>query len=496
MKQFLFTAALCLFSILGWAKQKPNVVIIYADDLGIGDVSAYGQQTLKTPGMDRIANEGIRFNCGYATSATCTPSRYSLLTGSYPWRNKKAQVLPGDAPLLISTDQPTLPKMLRTAGYTTGIVGKWHLGLGTGKVDWNKRVSPGPNEVGFDYAYIMAATNDRTPTVFVKNGYVDGLEESDPLYVSYRKNFDNLPTGKNNPEMLKMNYSMGHNNSIQNGISRIGYQKGGKAAMWIDENMADTFLVQAQRFVKTHKEKPFFLYYALHQPHVPRVPHQRFAGKTGLGPRGDAIAEADWCVREFLKTLEEENLLENTIVIFSSDNGPILDDGYYDDAVEKLGAHKPAGKYRGNKYSLFDAGTHVPFMVMWKGKIKPKQSDALVCQIDLLSSLAKMVGGEIPKTDSEDVLAALLGKSKKGRKQLITEGLHHRTAIRKDKWLLIPSYKGPKKPSWVDAETGFDINVQLFDLEKDPMQKNNLTKKYPKKVDQLLKQHQAIKGDQ
>lgn len=278
---------------------KPNVIIIYADDLGYGDVSAYGVGQLNTPNMDRIAKEGIRFSHGYATSATCTPSRFSLLTGQYPWRNDGAQVLPGDAPLLIDPNQPTLPKILKEAGYQTAVVGKWHLGLGSGNVNWNEHVGLNPNDVGFDYSYIMAATNDRVPNVYVENGKVLGLDPNDPLEVNYKKNFEGEPTGKEHPEMLKMMYSHGHDMSINNGIYRIGYQQGGKSAQWIDENMADTFLVRAQQFVKQHKEKPFFLFYTLHQPHVPRVPHPRFAGSTGMGPRGDVIAEADWCVGEF-----------------------------------------------------------------------------------------------------------------------------------------------------------------------------------------------------
>jgi arylsulfatase A-like enzyme len=371
----------------------PNIVIIYLDDLGYGDIGVYGGE-IKTPHMDQLAEGGVRFTMGYSSSATSTPSRYALLTGEYPWRNKNAQILPGEAPLIIDTAKMTLPKMLREKGYHTGIVGKWHLGLGIGSVDWNQRVTPGPNEVGFDYSFIMAATQDRTPTVYLEDGHVVGLDPDDPLLVSYEVNFEGEPTGLDNPELCTMRWHHGHNNSIHNGIPRIGFQKGGKSAMWTDEEMADDFLSKAKEYIRSQKGGPFFLYYAMQQPHVPRTPHPRFVGSSGLGPRGDVIVEADWCVGELLKTLEEENLLENTLVIFSSDNGPVLNDGYYDDAVEKQGNHLPAGPLRGGKYSLYEAGTRVPLLVYWKGTIEPAVSDAMVSQLDLFSSLARLVGSE------------------------------------------------------------------------------------------------------
>ncbi len=342
-------------------EQPPNIVIIYMDDLGYGDVSYNNSGTLKTPNIDKLALAGVRFSNGYAASSTCTPSRYALLTGTYPWREKNAKILPGTAPLLIDTAQMTLPKMLKTKGYHTGIVGKWHLGLGEGNVNWNMPIDPGPNQVGFDYSYIMAATQDRVPTVYIEDGEVVGLDKEDPIEISYEKNFPGEPTGLDNPELLSLKWHHGHNNSIVNGIPRIGFMKGGKSALWKDENMADDFLEKAQKYVIKHKEEPFFLYYAMQQPHVPRTPNQRFKGVTGLGPRGDAIAEADWSVGEFIKTLENEGLLENTLIIFTSDNGPVLYDGYYDEAVEKNGKHTPWGPLRGGKYSLFEAGTRVPF---------------------------------------------------------------------------------------------------------------------------------------
>jgi len=471
---------------------KPNVIIIYADDLGYGDMGAYGGE-LATPHMDFLAENGVRFTQGYASSATCTPSRYALLTGTYPWRNKNAKILPGTAPLLIQTTQLTIPKVFAAEGYQTAIVGKWHLGLGTGQVDWNKRISPGPNEVGFQYAYIMAATQDRVPTVYIEDGHVENLDPSDPIEINYRENFEGQPTGKDNPEMLKMRWHHGHNSSIVNGIPRIGYMKGGETARWVDEDMADTFLVKAQEYIRSHKEDPFFLYYALQQPHVPRTPHPRFVGATGTGPRGDVIAEADWCIGELISTLREEGLLENTLIVFSSDNGPVLNDGYYDDAVEKLGTHEPSGGLRGGKYSLFEAGTRVPFMVYWKDHIQPKVSDAMVCQMDLLSSLASLIGSKQSSTDSENLLETFLGTSDKGRDQLVIEATS-RTAYREGDWAMIPPFEGPAKNKNVNIELANLSDYGLYDLSSDRSQQNNLAKDNPEKLLAMIAAFEEIRG--
>ncbi len=471
----------------------PNIVIIYTDDQGYGDVGAYGATELQTPNIDKLAEGGVRFTTGYASSATCTPSRYALLTGEYPWRNESARILTGSAPLIIDTAKMTIPKMLKEQGYHAGIVGKWHLGLGIGEVDWNQHVSPGPNEVGFDYSFIMAATNDRTPTVYLENGFVVGLEKDDPLFVSYRENFEGEPTGLDNPELLKKRWHHGHNHSIHNGISRIGFQKGGKAAMWVDEDMADDFLEVAQQYIRDQKDNPFFLYFALHQPHVPRTPHPRFVGSSGMGPRGDVIVEADWCVGELIKTLEEEGLLENTLIIFSSDNGPVLNDGYYDDAVEKLGSHNPWGPLRGGKYSLYEAGARVPFITYWKGKTKPTVSDALVSQLDLFSSLAQLVGSKKRGPDSEELLDVLMGKSDKGREELIIEA-GKRTALRKGQWAMIPPYQGPAMNRNVNIELGVSNEFQLHYLNADIGQQENLSKSEPDKLKEMIEAYQRITG--
>lgn len=473
--------------------KQPNIVIIYLDDLGYGDVGAYGATELKTPNMDKLASGGVRFTNGYATSATCTPSRYGLLTGVYPWREKDAKILPGTAPLVIGTEQLTIPKMLKGKGYHTGIVGKWHLGLGSGNVNWNEKVTPGPNEVGFDYSYILAATQDRVPTVYIENGYVVGADPNDPILVDYDKNFEGEPTGLENPELTTMKWHHGHNNSIVNGIPRIGFMKGGEKAKWSDIDMADHFLEKAREYVTSHKNEPFFLYYALQQPHVPRTPNPRFVGTSGMGPRGDVIVEADWCIGEFVKILEKEGLLENTLIIFTSDNGPVLNDGYYDDAVEKQGNHKPAGDLRGGKYSLFEAGTRVPFVTYWKGKIQPAVSDAMVCQVDLLASLGALVNSSDTATDSQQLLDVFLGKSEEGREELVLEATS-RTAFRKGDWVLIPPYKGAAVAAYVNIELGNDANWQLYNLKEDISQQNNLAEENKEKLQEMIESFEMIRG--
>ena len=392
----------------------PNVVVIYADDVGYGDVSANGASTIRTPNVDRLAAEGLRFTSAHAAAATCTPSRYALLTGEYAWRKPGTNVLPGDAALVVDPARPTLPSMLRSAGYATGVVGKWHLGLGAGNVDWNRDITPGPLDIGFDYAFLIPATGDRVPTVFVENRRVVGQEASDPIRVSYGEPVGDEPTGKSHPELLRIKPSHGHDQTIVNGISRIGYMSGGRAARWVDEDIADTITRKAVSFIERHRERPFFLYFATHDIHVPRVPHPRFAGRSGMGPRGDAILEFDWSVGEVLAALDRLGLAEHTLVIVTSDNGPVVDDGYVDQAVEKLGAHRPGGPLRGGKYSAFVAGTRVPFLLRWPARVKPGVSRALVGQVDLFASLASLVGqrlgpGDAP--DSQDVLPALLGTS-------------------------------------------------------------------------------------
>lgn len=495
MKKLILLLSLIFFSACKTEEKKqfPNIIIIYADDLGYGDVSAYEMGHLATPNIDKIARNGARFTKGYASSATCTPSRYALLTGNYPWRNKKAKISTG-ANLIIDTLELTLPKMLKSLDYQTAIVGKWHLGLGNSEIDYNKKISPGPNEVGFDYSLIMPDTQDRVPTVYIENGLVVNLDPNDPLEVSFKNNFEGQTSGKENPELLTMKWDHGHNGTIVNGISRIGYMKGGKKAHWSDIDMADEFLTQAKNYINKVKESPFFLFYSLQQPHVPRTPHPRFEGISGMGPRGDAIVEADWAIGSLFSHLEESDLLDNTLIIISSDNGPVLNDGYVDDAVEKIGKHTPWGNLRGGKYSLFEAGTRVPFITYWKDKIKPQVSDKMVSQMDLLNSIASLLGSDTRSGDGEDLSGVFFKNSGEGRTELIIEA-QSRTAYKNEDWVMIPPYSGPAVSASVNIELGNSENYQLYNLGEDINQQQNLADKEPKKLEKMKARFEQLLTD-
>lgn len=472
---FGWVVLLALATTVAEGAAPPNVVIIYADDIGYGDISCNGARPGLTPNVDRLAKEGLRFTDGHCTSATCTPSRYGLLTGEYPWRKKGTGVLPGDARMIIEPGRTTLATVLRQAGYRTGVVGKWHLGLGAGDLDWNGEITPSPLDIGFDESFIMAATGDRVPCVYVRDRRVVGLDPADPIEVRYGQPIPGEPTGKQNPELLKVHPSHGHDMAIVNGVSRIGHMKGGRKALWIDEEMADVFTKEAVEFVGRHKAKPFFLYFATHDVHVPRVPHPRFVGKSGMGPRGDALLEFDWSVGQILKTLDDAGLTENTLVLLSSDNGPVIDDGYKDDAVEKLGDHKPAGPFRGGKYSKFEAGTRVPWIVRWPAKVRPGTSDALMCQVDFVATFAALVGqptSVATARDSENHLAALLGESKTGRQELVEHG--NGLALRDGPWKWIPGSKGPAKNGSTNTELGNAPEGMLFNLSADPGERDNV----------------------
>jgi arylsulfatase A-like enzyme len=468
------------------AADRPNIVLIYADDLGYGDVGCYGATKVQTPNIDRLAREGLRFTDGHSASATCTPSRYALLTGEYAWRKSGTGVLPGDAPLIVPPGRTTLPGFLKKAGYATGVVAKWHLGLGGGAIDWNGEIKPGPLEIGFDYGFIIPATGDRVPCVYVENHRVLGLDPKDPIQVSYGRPVGDMPTGKANPERLKLHPSHGHDQTIINGISRIGTMTGGKSALWVDEDMAGVLTRKAKRFIEEHATGPFFLYFATHDIHVPRVPDPRFAGKTEMGPRGDAIAELDWCVGEILETLDRRGLANDTLIIFSSDNGPVVDDGYQDDAVRKLGGHRPAGPLRGGKYSAFEGGTRVPFLVRWPTRVKPAVSTALVCQIDLLATLATLVDrklGDDDAPDSVDVLTALLGTSATGRDHLVEHaGV---LSLRQGPWKLIEAGRGPRVLANTNTETGQADASQLYNLEEDFGETKNVAAQHPDRVREM-----------
>jgi len=479
----------------GTQTAPPNIVLVYADDLGFGDVSAYGATAIATPNIDRIAAQGLRFTDAHAPAATCTPSRYALLTGEYAWRRTGTGILPGNAALIIEPGRTTLASMLRTAGYATGVVGKWHLGLGRGDLDWNGDIAPGPLDLGFDDSFIIPATGDRVPCVYVENRRVVGLDPADPIQVRYGAPVGSEPTGKANPELLTMHPSHGHDQTIVNGIGRIGYMSGGKAARWVDEDIADTITGKAVSFIERHKDRPFFLYFATHDIHVPRVPHARFAGRSTMGPRGDVVLQFDWTVGEIMRALDRLKLSDNTLLIVTSDNGPVVDDGYRDQAVEKLGGHRPGGPFRGGKYSAFEAGTRVPFIVRWPARVKPGTSQALVSQIDLLASLAALTGqtlapGAAP--DSHDSLKALLGGSQVGRAFVVEQAAALSLIV--GDWKYIEPRDGPAVERGTNIELGNSPEPQLYDRGADPGERRNLAAQFPDRVKELAARLAAIRA--
>ena len=477
---------------------SPNIVVIMADDLGYGDLSCYGATELDTPQIDQLASEGLRFTSGYCSASTCTPTRYSLLTGNYAFRRSGTGIAPPNSPAIIQPGTETIGTMLKRAGYETAVVGKWHLGLG-GKEgpDWNGELKPGPLEIGFDHCFLLPTTNDRVPQVYVKDHHVLNLDPNDPLWVGRKKPAPDHPTGLTHRETLKMDWSHGHNSTIHNGISRIGFYTGGHAARFRDEDLADKWVEKSNEFMERNQDRPFFLFFSSHDIHVPRMPHERFQGATKLGYRGDAIIQLDWCVGEVMKTLDRLGLSEKTLVVFCSDNGPVMDDGYKDDALEKLGSHRAAGPYTGGKYSVYEGGTRTPFITRWKGKISPGVSDQLVCTIDLVASFAKLTETTIPAdahTDSHDVLDALLGKpNAKGRDHLIQQdnGNNGTLSIRAGNWKLHHYAKRRTARNKVVEQKLANTAVpeyQLFDLANDPTESTNLMGQHPEVAEKLKRQ--------
>lgn len=476
---------------------RPNVVLIYADDLGIGDLSCYGATEIQTPHIDSLSSRGIRFANAYAPAATSTPSRYGMLTGEYAWRRRGTDVAAGDAGMIIRPERYTLADLFRNEGYRTAAVGKWHLGLGdkTGQQDWNAPLSCDPRDIGFDYSYIMAATADRVPCVFIENGRVVNHAPEQPIEVNYSKPFEGEPLGATHPELLtKLRHSHGHDMAIVNGIGRIGYMRGGGKALWRDEDIADSIVRKGADFIERHRDSPFFLYLAPNDVHVPRYPHERFRGQSKLGLRGEAILQLDWTVGQIVAALRKCDLLERTIIIISSDNGAVIDDGYLDEAKERLGRHRPSLGLRSYKYSAFEGGSRIPAIVYWaKNGGRGQVSNQVVSQIDWFASFAALIGAKIPQKggvapDSKADEAAWLEGKKSRRDYIITQAANKTLAIRSGRWKYIQPSNGAKLIPWGPdpaIETGYAAEPQLYDLERDPAERTNLAAKHPGVVARL-----------
>lgn len=473
--------------------RSPNVIIILADDLGYGDLGCYGAQNVTTPNVDRLCREGVQLGNAYATASVSTPSRYSLLTGEYAWRRPDTDIAVGDAGMIIRPEQYSMADLFKSAGYATGAFGKWHLGLGDkgGEQDWNAPLAMGLGDIGFDESYIMAATGDRVPCVFIRNGQVASYDPSAPIEVSYKQPFEGEPLAKDHPELLyNLKSSVGHNQAIVNGIGRIGYMRGGGKALWKDENIADSLTTHALAFIRENKDRPFFMYLATNDVHVPRFPHERFRGKSGMGLRGDAIVEFDWTVGEVMRELRELGLEENTLLIVTSDNGPVLDDGYQDQARELLGGHDPSGALRGNKYTVYEAGARVPALVRWPARVAPGTvSNALVSHVDLFASFASLLDARLPRgaaPDSHSGLEAWLGEDPVGRDYVIAQANNRALSVRTADWKYVEPSGGPLSYSWAPGiELGFLSQPQLFHLSKDPAERTDIASQHPDIVARL-----------
>lgn len=429
---------------------RPNIVIILADDLGYGDLSCYGAEKIRTTACDRLAREGRRFTDAHTASAVCSPSRYGLLTGTYPWRGQRVlHHLQPNAALTIEPNQPTIAGLLKKAGYTTGCVGKWHLGFGDGNLDWNQPLRPGPVTVGFDYYFGVPTSNNYPPFVYVENDRVVGLKPGEKIVLKGEK----------------------------------VVSSGGKSRK--DHEIGQTLTDKAVEFIERHKEQPFFLYFPTCAVHPPITPGMHVQGKSQAGEYGDYVLEFDWSVGRVLETLDRLKLADNTLVIVSSDNG-----GSVGHAQAKKTGHMPNGPLRGGKADIHEGGHRVPFIARWPGKVPAgTQCAEIICLTDLMASACTIVGIDMPKDaglDSWNILSALLGEK---QDKPIREATIHvsqgatRRAIRQGPWKLI-SGKGSGGVTKVPHQPN-EPNGQLYNLDSDPAEQNNLYEKHPEIVQKL-----------
>ncbi|MDO8993080.1 MAG: sulfatase-like hydrolase/transferase, partial [Daejeonella sp.] len=415
----------------------------------------------------------------------------------YAFRRNDTGIAPGNASALIKGGQQSVATVFGKAGYQSAVVGKWHLGLGGAEgPNWNGKISNGPLDIGFNYAFLIPATGDRVPCVYVENDRVVNLDPKDPIEVNYVNKIGQWPTGKDNPELLRMKHSDGHDNTIVNGIGRIGYMTGGTSALWKDEDIAQRITDKAKEFISKNSQNPFFLFFSTHDIHVPRVPNSRFLGKSGLGNRGDAILQFDDSVGQLMKLLDSLQLSSNTMVILTSDNGPVVDDGYHDGSKENIGKHKPAAGLRGGKYSAFEAGTRVPFIVRHPSVKADESSSALVSQVDFLATMAGLTNQKYDAasaSDSQNQLKTWLGSDTKGRTHVIEQS--GTLSIVQGNWKYIKPNKGPAYNPKIDIEYGNDEAEQLYDLSRDPFERYNLATSVPAKLSELksLLQNELLK---
>jgi len=461
---------------------SPNVVIILADDLGYGDLSCYGATKVRTPNADRLANEGRRFTHAYTPSSICTPTRYALMTGRYCWRTTlQREVLPYTAPLHIETTRLTLASLFKKHGYRSAAIGKWHLGYGANNpVDWNRPLKPGPLELGFDYHFGVPSNHGDMTKAFVENYDIVGREPG-KLFV------------------------IGNRLTVPQGL----------AERRIDDRVNVTLAEKAAAFLEGGADHPFFLYFTPVAVHNPVTPNKMFRGKSEAGLYGDYILELDWAVGRILDTLDRLKVSDNTLVIFTSDNGGVVmsvtgqkstaefllkledDSGgavsaHYRVAhleAEQAG-HKIVGDLRGRKHSIYEGGFRVPFLARWPGKIPARTSCAEIISLaDMLATLAGLLGEELPDNageDSYDIMAALRGDrmSNPIREAVVVHNAEGVFGIRQGDWKLIEARSTPEMRNNQWAKEG--ATTQLYNLREDPRETTDLSAAQPEITARLL----------
>ncbi|MEC5127012.1 arylsulfatase [Verrucomicrobiales bacterium BCK34] len=471
-------------------ESPPNVVLIFADDLGYGDLGCYGATKVKTPNIDKLATEGRKFTDAHSASAVCTPSRYGLLTGEYPFRALDGKGLWGPAPvvspLLVDTETDTIADVFKKGGYDTAAFGKWHLGFKEGTNDWQEPLRPGPQDLGFDYYYGMPVVNSAPPYLYVENDRIVGGDPDDPLKFLGRGAKDATP------------------------ITPITREAGGRVAnqfqggveahkLFNDYEVGTTLAGKATDWIKSRGEKPFFLYFATTNIHHPFTPAKQFEGTSECGAYGDFIHELDWIVGEVMKSLEESGVADNTLVIFTSDNGGMFNEG---GRVAASMGHRINGDLLGSKFGIWEGGHRVPFIAWWPGEVSAgSESNQLMNSVDLLATFAALTGQELEDSkDSINMLPALTGDPDRPLRteMFITPNKPSHMSYRKGKWMFIPAksdggFSGskPGQHAWGGAAVAALVNTpnsdiengrlkadaqpaQLYDLEADVNQTQNL----------------------
>ncbi len=485
-----------LTTLFSFAQDKPNVVVIFADDLGYGDTSVYGATHVRTPNIDKLATQGRRFTDAHTASAVCTPSRYALLTGEYAFRGEHWAPVFLKVGLIVDPDQTTVADVMKQAGYATACIGKWHLGFGEEAPDWNGDLDPGPLELGFDYYFGMPVVNSHPPFVYVENHRVVGLDPEDPFV------FDQTAETQVFEEKM--------------GIDQIGGAK--KAhALYDDTYVGTTLAEKAVSWIKAHKEEPFFLYFPTTNIHHPFTPHPQFQGTSDAGRYGDFIHELDWIVGEVTRTLDEEGLADNTLLLFTSDNGGMINLGGQN--AWKLG-HRQNGDLLGFKFDAWEGGHRVPFIARWPGRIPAGSvSHQLISNVDLLASMAALTGYELKDgegPDSFNILTALTGDvSQPVRDHLVLSPFRKtHLSLRAGDWIFISGeagggfsspdlgthgfggypalhFAGQKNSNMENGKRKPDApKEQLYNLRTDPRQTRNVILEQPI-VAETMREHLA-----